>query len=76
MRVENVKEVENNKGLNPYYTGSNSMRNNDARIYGRRRSSLNPYYTGSNSMRRNVLQIYKVRKCLNPYYTGSNSMSI
>ena len=62
------------KCLNPYYTGSYSMRilldMAEIKIY----KCLNPYYTGSYSMRP-ITRVHRLYKpSLNPYYTGSYSM--
>ena len=64
-------------GLNPYYTGSYSMRGHVAAKTAEK-LGLNPYYTGSYSMSI-IAAIAVVIACnsnsLNPYYTGSYSMS-
>ena len=61
--------------LNPYYTGSYSMRIAKT-VYLIQKQSLNPYYTGSYSMREPPSPRPSTNSSgLNPYYTGSYSMS-
>ena len=62
-----------NAGLNPYYTGSYSMRAPLLVIL--MIMSLNPYYTGSYSMSADAASVNAETVGLNPYYTGSYSMS-
>ncbi len=60
--------------LNPYYTGSYSMRL-VRQMYFNSFGGLNPYYTGSYSMSiRGQNQRRQDIAGLNPYYTGSYSM--
>ncbi len=61
--------------LNPYYTGSYSIRNQNYDLWSMLKS-LNPYYTGSYSISWTVEVIKNIlTNCLNPYYTGSYSIS-
>ena len=61
--------------LNPYYTGSYSMRQAKISLIRISWNSLNPYYTGSYSMSsQDFDQQLKCINGLNPYYTGSYSM--
>ena len=67
LSVENVS-------LNPYYTGSYSMRLIRMLLKLQPKSGLNPYYTGSYSMSLGTISENTKECCLNPYYTGSYSM--
>ena len=63
------------ESLNPYYTGSYSIRRVNYST-GRRKSCLNPYYTGSYSIRMLVADMLAKYQRLNPYYTGSYSIRV
>ena len=74
MSVANIGFVAMVCGLNPYYTGSYSMRSLPLES-SCLRFCLNPYYTGSYSMRSRTGCRRYYSSGLNPYYTGSYSMS-
>ena len=70
---EAVRHTREYPGLNPYYNGRYSWRQQLKRVLTELRTCLNPYYNGRYSWR-NICQRHAVTSSgLNPYYNGRYS---